>query len=304
MAFAEIYRKQVALLLRVLPIVTEEDCFALKGGTAINLFVRDMPRLSVDIDLTYVPVEARPKSLADIDAAMKRIAATIRQTIPGAQVHETQKENAIIKLVIRSQGVQIKIEVTPVLRGCVFEPVLTPATPAVQNEFGFAEARIVSFADLYGGKIVAVLDRQHPRDLFDIRDLLANEGVTDDLRKAFIVYLLSHDRPMFEVLGSSAKNISDEFLHGFQGMTNEAVSKDELLAARAALIQAIVDEMPDDHRKFLIAFERGEPDWDLLGVPAAPDLPAVKWRQQNLNKLPQEKRDELVAGLERVLSSK
>ena len=56
MAFREVYRRQVQLLIRVLPSIAEEACFALKGGTAINLFVRDMPRLSVDIDLTYLPV--------------------------------------------------------------------------------------------------------------------------------------------------------------------------------------------------------------------------------------------------------
>ncbi|MGW1425766.1 nucleotidyl transferase AbiEii/AbiGii toxin family protein [Bradyrhizobium manausense] len=303
MAFADIYKRQVALLLSVLPIVTEEKCFALKGGTAINLFVRNMPRLSVDIDLTYVPVAPRPESLADIDDAMKRIAAKIRKSIPGAQVHETQKENATIKLVVRSQGVQIKIEVTPVLRGCVFEPIQAPSTSAVQKEFGFAEARIVSFADLYGGKIVAALDRQHPRDLFDIRDLLANEGITDDLRKAFIVYLLSHDRPMFEVLGSKQKDISDQFLHGFEGMTDRPVSKDELLAARKTLVDEIVGKMPAAHRKFLISFERGEPDWTLIDVPGAAELPAIKWRQQNLDKLSNAKRAELVAALEKVLSA-
>ena len=78
MAFADIYRRQIALLIRVLPLVTEEVCFALKGGTAINLFVRDLPRLSVDIDLTYLPVAPRPESLADIGAAMKRIAGRIK----------------------------------------------------------------------------------------------------------------------------------------------------------------------------------------------------------------------------------
>ncbi|MEZ2145360.1 nucleotidyl transferase AbiEii/AbiGii toxin family protein [Bradyrhizobium sp. DN5] len=276
MAFADDYKKQVALLLRILPFINEEKCFALKGGTAINLFVRDLPRLSVDIDLTYVPVAPRAESLADIDSAMKHIVARIKEKVPDSQVHETRKEAAIVKLVVRSLSVQIKVEVTPVLRGCVFEPAVTSVRPAVEEQFGFAEAHTVSFADLYGGKIVATLDRQHPRDLFDIRDLLANEGITDELRKAFIVYLLSHDRPMFEVLGSPQKDISDEFLHGFEGMTKKPVSKDELIAARKTLVEEIVGKMPDDHRKFLVSFERGQPDWNLLGLPSAANLPAVK----------------------------
>jgi hypothetical protein len=301
-AFAEIYRRQVALLIRVLPLVTEEACFAMKGGTAINLFVRDLPRLSVDIDLTYLPVAPRPQSLAAINAAMKRIAGRIKAALPDAQIAEASTENTVVKLTVRSQGVQIKIEVTPVLRGCVFEPEMISVKPAVQEEFGFVEARIVSFSDLYAGKIVAALDRQHPRDLFDVRDLLANEGITDDLRQAFIVYLLSHDRPMSEVLAPTLVNIESAFTHGFSGMTRDPVELADLLNARTALIADIIGGMSKDHRKFLITFERGKPDWGLLGLPNAADLPAVRWRQQNLDKLPADKRALLVARLEEVLS--
>ena len=69
----ERYRRQVELLVRTLPHVAQERCFALKGGTAINLFVRNLPRLSVDIDLTYLPVADRARSLADIEAALRLI---------------------------------------------------------------------------------------------------------------------------------------------------------------------------------------------------------------------------------------
>ena len=77
----ERYRRQVTLLVRTLPFVAEETCFALKGGTAINLFVRDLPRLSVDIDLTCLPVASREESLADIDAGLLRIAGRIEASI-------------------------------------------------------------------------------------------------------------------------------------------------------------------------------------------------------------------------------
>jgi predicted nucleotidyltransferase component of viral defense system len=302
MAFRDTYRNQVALLVRILPLVAEESCFALKGGTAINLFVRDMPRLSVDIDLTYVPVAPRAESLAAINAAMKRIVVRVQKAIPDAKITESTLEGAITRLTVRQGGVQTKIEVTPVLRGCVYEPQTLAVSDAVESAFGFAEMPVVSFADLYAGKIVAALDRQHPRDLFDVRDLLANEGIDDSLRKAFIVYLLSHDRPMSEVLAPTRKDISAEFLRGFEGMTEEPVARDELIAAREALIAEIVGQMPDSHRKFLVSFERGEPDWALLDVPGAAELPAVKWRQLNLDKLPAKKRAELVEALERVLS--
>jgi predicted nucleotidyltransferase component of viral defense system len=301
MAFRDIYRRQVALLVRILPYIAEESCFALKGGTAINLFVRDMPRLSVDIDLTYVPVAPRAASLAAIDAAMKRIVARVKKAMPSAQVTTAGSEGAITRLFVREGGVQTKIEVTPVLRGCVYGPKTRSVTKSVESAFGFAEIPVVSFADLYAGKIVAALDRQHPRDLFDVRDLLANEGIDDALRKAFIVYLLSHDRPMSEVLAPTRKDISDEFLRGFEGMTEQPVSRDELIAAREALIAEIVGKMPEPDRRFLISFERGAPDWTILSVPGAAELPAVKWRQQNLDKLPKERRAELVEALEKVL---
>lgn len=248
MPAAEMYRRQAALLVRTIPLVAEERCFALKGGTAINLFVRDMPRLSVDIDLTYLPIADRTTSLMEIDAAMCRIAQRVRKGIRGARVSPIQLpgENCVTKLLVEADGAQIKIEVTPVLRGCVYEPAVRSVSARVEEEFGFAEIQVVSFADLYAGKIVAALDRQHPRDLFDVRDLLANEGIDDDLRQAFLVYILSHNRPMAEVLAPARLDIRAEFARGFAGMTDAAVTLDELVHARETLIADMVANMPLD----------------------------------------------------------
>lgn len=303
MAFSETYRRQVALLLRVLPIVAAEDCFALKGGTAINLFIRDMPRLSVDIDLTYLPTHPRAEALRAIGAAMSRIAQGIHGKIPGSRVTEVplQPEGAVTRLLVRADNVQIKIEVTPVLRGTVFPAELRAVSPAVEAAFGFAEIAVVSFADLYAGKMVAALDRQHPRDFFDVRDLLANEGINDALRRAFIVYLLSHNRPMAEVLAARSKPFTAEFQRGFVGMTAEPVAEAELLAVRDRLKEIVVGEMSKALRRFLVSFERGEPEWDLLGLPSISELPAVQWRQHNLDSLTAERRAELVAQLEALL---
>ncbi len=302
MAMDELYRRQVALLIRVLPYVAAEDCFALKGGTAINLFLRDLPRLSIDIDLAYLPVAPRSESLAEIDSAMKRIAERIRHGL-SAQVTESRlaRENAVTRLLVRGDNVQIKIEVTPVLRGCVFDPEPRSVSPAVEEAFGFAEIDVVSFADLFGGKIIAALDRQHPRDLFDVRELLTHEGIDDDLRRAVIVYLLSHNRPMYEVLAPSLKDISGEFDRGFVGMTDQPLQLDDLVEARASLIAAVTGEMPEEHREFLLSFERGSPDWSLLGLIGVENLPAVRWRQHNLDKLKPSERAVLVRRLEEVL---
>lgn len=288
MAYAEIYQRQVRLLLQALPFVAQAKEFALKGGTAINLFVRDMPRLSVDIDLTYLPVQSRDESLPAIDAGMRRIGDAIRAGLSGARVaeHELRTEGIITRLVVSLDGVQIKIEVTPVMRGSVFDPVVMGVSPAVEDTFGFAETQVVSFPDLYAGKIVAALDRQHPRDLFDVRDLLANEGLTEELRRAFLAYLLSHNRPMHEVLRPTRKDIAQEFERNFEGMTATPVALDELLTAREQLVAGLVDDMPDNHRQFLLSFKRGEPDWTLVDLPGVADLPAVKWRQINLGKAP------------------
>jgi hypothetical protein len=236
---------------------------------------------------------------------MKRMAAAIRKGLRGAHAHITEvvnaRENIVTKLTVQRGDAQIKIEVTPVLRGCVFEPELRSVSANVEEAFGFAEMQVVSFADLYAGKLVAALDRQHPRDLFDVRDLLANEGVTDDLRKAFIVYLISHDRPISEVIVPRRKDIAQEFAQGFEGMTTAAVALDDLLEAREMLITAVATNMPDAHKEFLLGFKRGEPDWSLLGVPRAADLPAVRWKRINLDKLSAEHRARLVAQLDAVL---
>lgn len=297
------YRAQVALLIEVMPFVAAESEFALKGGTAINLFLRDMPRLSVDIDLAYLKVADRAESLSAIDAAMKRLGAAIRAGLRDARVNEVVNaaEDIVTKLTVQRPGAQIKIEVTPVLRGCVFAPEIRGVSASVEDAFGYAETQVVSFADLYGGKIMAALDRQHPRDLFDVRDLLANEGITNALRQAFIVYLISHGRPMAEVLRSPQKDIAAAFAGEFAGMTTVDVPLEELFAARVALVADIVGRMPKEHRQFLIGFKEGAPDWDLLGVPDVRNLPAVKWKQINLDRLRPEDRRRLVAELKAVL---
>jgi Nucleotidyl transferase AbiEii toxin, Type IV TA system len=302
MAISENYRKQVELLVRCIPFVANESCFALKGGTAINLFHRNLPRLSVDVDLAYLPIESREKSLVTMSAALTRIAAAIRQGLPGTTVLLSPPDSFVTKIIVRGERVNIKIEVTTVLRGCVFEPEIKSVSNAVQDQFGFAEMSVVSFPDLYAGKLVAALDRQHPRDLFDAGGLLSNEGITDPLRQAFLVYLVSHSRPMFEILAPIPKDLTGEYLRGFRGMTDVLVQQAELENVRERLITELVTEMPTHHRRFLIGFENGAPDWDLIGLPHAANLPAVLWRQQNLVKLTDVQRNKLVMNLERVLA--
>lgn len=304
----EQYRRQVALLIRTLPHVAQEKCFALKGGTAINLFIRDMPRLSVDIDLMYLPVVDREKSLDGIQTALYRIEERITRSLPLARVQRgvLQDEGTVNKLFIRERDTQIKIEVTPVLRGCVYVPEEKAVSDVVEEQFGFAVIQVVSFADLYAGKLVAALDRQHPRDLFDVRELLANEGIDTRLRNVFIVYLISHRRPMAEVLAPSdrSEDISKEFARGFVGMAEVPISFEDLLQTREELFTEMIGRMPDAHRRFLLSFKKGYPDWSLLDVPHAKTLPAVRWKLENLSRMDPQQREKSITRLEEVLKQK
>jgi predicted nucleotidyltransferase component of viral defense system len=299
----ESYREQVQLLVQILPFVADEECFALKGGTAINLFIRDLPRLSVDIDLTYLPLKARTDALAEIDEALKRIAQEITKALPGVSVQMSPRPNekTVDKMQVQRGRTRVKVEITPVLRGCVFEPEWRTVTPSVEKQFGFAEIQVVSFADLYAGKIVAALDRQHPRDLFDVRDLLANEGIGPELREAFLIYLLSGSRPLAELLAPPRRDIRQEYERGFQGMATREVAIEALEAAREDLLGAMVSEMPDKHRAFLISVKEGEPRWDLLTVTGVDALPAVQWRLQNLAKMDAARRSALLEALHDAL---
>jgi predicted nucleotidyltransferase component of viral defense system len=297
------YYKQVQLLVQLLPLVAEEECFALKGGTAINMFIRNLPRLSVDIDLVYLPTKNRGEALNDIKAALSRISQRISKVFTDVKVIETFQDKAdSLRLIVSRQSVQIKIELSPVLRGTVFSPQLTAVCEAVENEFGYAEIPVVSLADLYAGKICAALDRQHPRDLFDIKGLLETEGVTVNIRRALIVYMISHNRPMAELLRPQLKDISGLYEGEFANMTEDEASLEELETARKSLIEIVNTSLKDDEKRFLLSFKNKSPDWSLLGLKNIGELPAVKWKLINLTKMPSHKHAQAYQKLSDILN--
>jgi predicted nucleotidyltransferase component of viral defense system len=297
------YLQQVQLLVQVLPVVFREKDFALKGGTAINLFVRDLPRLSVDIDLVFLPHDERETALPKIKAALDRIADDLRQALPGAEVVRAyqDKEDAL-RLVVRRGAENIKIELSPVLRGTVLEPQVQGISPLAEEQFGFVQAPLVSLADLYGGKICAALDRQHPRDLFDVRLLLQENGLTDQIRRVALVYILSHPRPVSELLFPNFKDVAGIYRSEFQGMTRQHVSLDDLVAARLELVQRLQAGLTASDKHFLLAFKRGDPDWNRSGFPGIEDLPALRWKQRNLERMGLAKRRQAVSRLEGLLA--
>ena len=236
----QVYLDSARLLTRVAPLVLVDDTFALKGGTAINLFVRDMPRLSVDLDLVF-PDHTLPR-----EEALRRINEAIRQSVArlkkqGFQTHAPASADAgETKLLVRQGAIEVKIEVNFVMRGTVRPVRMASLTQNARDTLqADLEIPVVSLEDVYGGKLVAAMDRQHPRDLFDVLQLFAHEGITAGIRRAFVVYLASHNRPVHEVLFPSLRDIRQEFEHNFAGMTAEPVELDALLAARERMVREL-----------------------------------------------------------------
>jgi predicted nucleotidyltransferase component of viral defense system len=301
------YRAQVDLLLRVLPYVAKEESFALKGGTAINLFVRDMPRFSVDIDLTHLPFLARDEALQEISDALRRVKSQLERTIPGVTATVAQSGGQEAKLICGSAEATIKIEVNTAMRGHLWPARKLQITQAAQDEFGkSAVVSIVSDGELYGGKICAALDRQHPRDLFDVHQLLANEGITDEIRLGFLASLVSHSRPIHEVIRPNFQDQRGLFETHFAGMAIAPFTYDDFEAARERLVETIHARLTDNDRAFLLSFKNGEPDWDLIPLEKLRDMPAVQWKLSHIQHLKQKNRVKHAAqlkALEEALSA-
>lgn len=275
----EAYKKQVRLLLDVLPEVAKEECFAMHGGTAINLFVRDMPRLSVDIDLTYVDIAERNETLEGINAALLRIKQRIEALRPSIRV---QHKDKVCKLQLDEHGVLIKIEVNMVGRGLLGEPSKAPLCEAAQEQFeAFCAMPLVPLAQLYGGKLCAALDRQHPRDLFDVKLLLENEGFTDEIKKGFILGLVSSNRPTHEMLDPHLLDQRTAFENQFEGMTTIEFSYDDYEATRLQLIDTVKASLSEMDKAFLLSLNRLKPDWSIYDYR---NFPSVKWKLLNLEK--------------------
>ena len=285
----ERYAAQVRLLVRLIPFVAEETDFALKGGTAINLFYRDLPRYSVDIDLIYLPIKDRAGSLEAIATALERLAKRIESAIAGARATIVPGGgNQETRIIVQTSDAQVKIEVSPVMRGTLFLPQPMIVHEAVETEFGFAEMPVIAFEELFAGKIIAALDRAHPRDLFDVHHLLDEEGISDALFQATLIYLISSGRPMHELLDPSPIDLSDVYVREFDGMTAEPLQLDALYKAREKLISELRVKLTGDAAAFLEGVHNCEPDFDLIGLPQAGDLPAVRWKLQNLKKFKSE----------------
>jgi len=287
-----LFFKQAELLLQVLPYFKNEKIFALKGGTAINFFFRNLPRLSVDIDLTYLPINKREIALGDISTALETVAKKVTRPFPKFKIVRKilSETKTTIAILISREDVSVKVEPNFILRGTVFNPIELRICKKAEELFEQSmSVTTLPFADIYGSKLCAALDRQHPRDLFDVYLLLKNEGITEEVRKAFIVYLISHPRPIVELLDPNPQDFRDVYFNEFEGMTFDKVSLEALIETQNYLNQNIIKILTAKEKQFLLSFKSLAPDWNLLGLGNIQELPAVKWKLLNLQKMDKKK---------------
>jgi predicted nucleotidyltransferase component of viral defense system len=292
----DLYKKQVALLIRIMPSVYKITDFAVHGGTAINLFHKDMPRYSVDIDITYIPIQGREESLKAINVHLLELKKMIEKTIPGIRV--THKPD-VWKLQCVKDGATVKIEVNGTKRGLVGATEDKTLCAKAQTGFNMScKARIVSFSQLYGGKISAALSRQHPRDLFDCKYMPLDSLA--DVKDGLIFCLLGSDKPILESLQPNSIDQQDALENQFKGMTDTPFTYEDYEATRKELIDKINAGFTDDDKAFLLSFEQGEPEWDKCSAGDLSSYPSVKWKLQNILKLKETNSEKFNAGVEKL----
>lgn len=280
------YVDTVRLLLEAAPHVFQSSRLALKGGTALNLFVQDMPRLSVDMDVVFIDHRL------EREEAMKSISEELASTMTRLEAIGIRsdflctKEGEEVKLLIQRGVSQVKVEVNSVFRGTVL-PVQTRRVSVTARELFATNIAVPVLAEqeLYGGKLVAALDRQHPRDFFDIRRLWQNTGLTPETVECFICYLAGHNRPIHEVLYSRDLDLSIPYENEFKGMAREDVSLDELLTTREKLRAELPGALTEAQKQFLVSLVAGEPIWELMTCPHLAEMPAIRWKLKNLARL-------------------
>jgi hypothetical protein len=189
------------------------------------------------------------------------------------------------------------------MRGTLYPPEYLDLCQRTENEFEMSvkNVKTISSSEVYAGKICAALNRQHPRDLFDIHLLLKEQGITKATRQAFVVYLAGDSRPLHEMLQPNLLDITTTYQQQFHRMTIEKISLKELLAARETLIQKISEDLTLNERKFLLSMKLGEPQWGLLPFKNLEQLPSLQWKLINIKKMDKIKHQKMANKLKAVL---
>ena len=201
-------------------------------------------------------------------------------------------------MILSHNGVTVKIETNYVLRGTVYPTETRELSDMAYNTFKrFVAVQTLSVADLYGSKLCAALDRQHPRDFYDVKILLDETGISQNILQAFLVYLISHPRPINELLNPNFKDINHIFANEFEGMTREKISLHKLVNTQHVLPGMVLKMLSNSDREFLMSFKQMQPKWDLLGISGVQDMPAVQWKLRNLSRMTKKKHEQAATKL-------
>jgi predicted nucleotidyltransferase component of viral defense system len=293
----EQYRNQVVLLLDCLPALKKQEIFALKGGTAINFFIRHLPRLSVDIDLAYVKIEPRENTIAKIANGLRALGKTIVKRNKKHQIRElTTREGQLYKIIVENGPTKIKIEPNFIMRGTLLPTIKMDIVKAVENKFEYSvkQVPILAEEELFAGKICAALSRQHPRDFFDIQQLFEKQGITDGIRQAFVIYLVCSPKPIHELLRPNLIVLKNIYENEFVNMTEAPVSLGSLLDTREILIKTINQDLSNNEKDFIFSMKKGDPDYSLMPFDHLDDLPALKWKLMNIRKMDKNKHTKML----------
>lgn len=286
------YIDTVRLLLDIAPAVFASPRFAMKGGTALNLFIQDMPRLSVDIDVAFTDhALPRDEALKAIDADLADAAKAL-ESRGYATVRPRKDTGEDVKLLVRSDTAEVKVEVNQIFRGVLMPTRQTSLGAAAQDRFTSGlTVPMLDYREVYGGKLAAAMDRQHPRDIFDVLKMYEKYGLDAAFVDCFVAYLAGHGRPVHEVLFSTDKPLEAVYEQHFKGMTMEDVALKTLEETRMRLKTELPRALSAAHKEFLLSLVRLEPAWDLMPFKNLHELPALRWKLANLERLRAFKRE-------------
>lgn len=290
-------------MLQALPYVNNNTSFALKGGTAINYFYNDVPRISVDIDLVYLPLLDRQTTIQNINKGMINIAEDLRQKPWQVEIDKPVFEDTITKINVSQRHERIKLETNGIFRGTVLQPerrMLSSLAAEIHDVAPF-DLLCASFEDIYAGKFCAALTRQHPRDLFDVAHFFNIHEITTSLSQAFVVYMCSDRRPFHEILLPRIKNQSLLFESEFKGMTHDELTYDSLSSIVKQLADTLIQQLSANEKTFILSMAEGEPDWSKMPMTHLQDMPSLKWKIMNVQQMDARKRKLAVQALKQVL---
>ncbi len=271
--------------------------FALKGGTALNLYGLNMPRLSLDVDLVFLPeVKAEEASWLQGEALFQ-FQKLIEQRLPDAEVmSRLDSAQNINALVVRLRRIETAVELVPTTRGHLY-PLEKKNLCALGRIYWHhpLPAQLVSWAEVCAGKFMARLERQKARDLMDCDNILKLGPIDDQIRLAFLVEILGRGMPTVRM---NSQNLVETIWFplspadlwtgeprpvdrvdwsSLTRLVAKPMLRSELDSVQDVLRQELLVKMPAYHKDFLLMWVRGTPHWSLLDYPRLEDRPILQY---------------------------